>query len=223
MFFEGILNPYGDRPKFDNHRTELDYHLLKFFNEDEIKILFNPIEFEFRVDVIIIDRPEFDFNILITSGMSVLEMTNAAGIPDWDQHKFAEIVCVVPEIINSESLQPEGKFNWVANMLRQTALFPHYEKTWLGIGHSVQANMQGEPYSSDTEFMGGVFLPSLYFESNFLIIPAGPNIINLFTFFPLYREELDFLIQNGYNEFIDLLIAIGQGAMFIPERNNMLS
>ncbi|MBA4058605.1 MAG: hypothetical protein C0490_28070, partial [Marivirga sp.] len=92
------------------------------------------------------------------------------------------------------------------SMIKQSAKFPHFYDTWIGVGHTIQAHENMKPYSDDTEFCGCLVLPTMTFPEDFQKIHSPNGIINIFGLFPLYKEELDFKIQNGFNEFVQFLI-----------------
>ena len=90
-------------------------------------------------------------------------------------------------------------------MLKQVAKFPHYNDTWVGVGHTLQATEDMKPYSSDTEFCGCLVLPTVTFPEEFKKINCPEGQINVFSLFPLYKEELVYKIENGFSEFTQFL------------------
>ncbi len=80
-----------------------------------------------------------------------------------------------------------------------------------------------EPYAEQTEYTGVVILPSVNFDEDFTTIQAGENRINIYSVFPLYADEMNYKIQNGYNALLDRLIAKNAKEVFDEERESLLS
>ena len=221
--FDGLLHTFDDRQYYDEHRVALDHHVGKFYSGDEVKVLTEIIVLDFRIDIILIESKQNMFNVIITSGMSSMAMTADEDIPNWDNLKFAELMMCVPNRINSKNLGNGGEYEWIIAMLKQTAKFPHYENTWFGVGHAVQGNIDCSPYDPNTEFVGGLILPSVTFDKDFTQVQVGENMINLYSFFPLYKNELEFKFANDYNAILDILIEKNISEVFLPDRENLLN
>lgn len=221
--FEDILNQFHDREKYDEHRLALHDHIIKFYSDSEVNVLTEIIVLDIRIDTFIIEPKHKKFNIVITSGMSSMEMISDSNTPNWKNLKFAELMMLLPTSINIESLQNGGEFEWIINMLKQTAKFPHYEKTWLGMSHAIQGNVNSKPYDNNYEFIGGLILPSITLDKTFTEIQTNENIINLYSFFPLYKNELQYKFTNGFNAILDIIIEKNISEIFNPIRENLFS
>ena len=109
--------------------------------------------------------------------------------------------------IDFGKVYPSGtKYDWVISMMKQSAKFPHFYDTWVGVGHTIQADEEMNPYSDDTNYCGCLILPTMTFPQDFQVIDSPNGIINIYGLFPLYKEELEFKIENGFSEFIKFLI-----------------
>jgi hypothetical protein len=218
------MEDFEGRQKYPINKMALLLHFKKFYSEDEIKIMTESELYDLPMEMIVIESKKHMFNVIITLGMSSMEMTNDQNIPNWGMHMFAELMICVPNRINSKNLREGQEYDWILNMLRQAATFPHIENTWLGIGHGLQGNMDGSPYDDRTEFIGGMVLPSVTFDKDFTKIPLGDSCaINIYSFFPLYRNELDYKIANNYQAMLDLLTKKNMTEVFLPGRENLLS
>jgi len=123
-----------------------------------------------------------------------------------DEYKFAEVMVLIPKTVEFGEIYPCGKpSDWIIGMLKQVAKFPHYNDTWVGVGHTLQATEDMKPYSSDTEFCGCLVLPTVTFPEEFKKINCPEGQINVFSLFPLYKEELVYKIENGFSEFTQFL------------------
>ena len=154
--------------------------------------------------------------------MSQFSMILDEEIKDLNDLKFAELMMMIPKNIKfGKTLLGKNPNDWIISMLKQTARFPHHENTWLGIGHTIWATYDLQPYHSSTNYVGGIVLPSATYDEDFTKIKVGENLINIYSFFPMYRNELDFKIQNGYNKFLDNIIAKDCKEIFSFKRENI--
>ncbi|WP_316796071.1 suppressor of fused domain protein [Pedobacter agri] len=214
---------FRDRTFFDNHPEAIANHLDKFYQSSEITVFHEMLMPDFHLDVYFINSSEDDFNILLTSGMSLLEMTVREGLENPELHKFAELMILLPKEIEFGKIFPSGNENdWIIGMLKETARFPHHYDTWLTIGHTLQATADMEPYSEKTDYVGLVILPSVTFDEEFTEIKINDEVINIYTIFPLYKNELEYKISNGYNALLDKLIEKDGKEVFDKQRENLL-
>ncbi|WP_294240846.1 suppressor of fused domain protein [uncultured Chryseobacterium sp.] len=91
--------------------------------------------------------------------------------------------------------------DWLIDMLKENARFPHHYDTWLTIGHTLQATADMEPYAEQTEYTGVGILPSVNFDEDFTTIQAGENRINIYSVFPLYADEMNYKKQTDTTPF----------------------
>lgn len=203
---------------FSVHAEWIDEHLSKFFKDDEIVVFHELVSPDIHLDVYLINAEQLDFQVLLTSGMSTKAMNMGEDLQDREDLKFAELMLLLPKNISFEKTQPTGQNGWIIGMLKQTARFPHEYETWLGIGHTIQADADMEPYADQTNFRGCLILPSVTFEEDFTEIRKDNRLINIYSLCPLYKEELEFKIKNGYNAFLDVLINKDANELFDNER-----
>jgi hypothetical protein len=202
-------NPFSEMfqnmHSYDEHVECLDNHMSNYFKGAEISAFHEIISFDFHLDVYFIKPQDRDYNILLTSGMSLYPMT----VPDEIEHKdyrFAELMVLLPKDLNFEMLYTgKEKNSWIISMLKMTARFPHHHGTFIGIGHSIQAREDGTPYGEETDFVGCVILPSITLPEDFTEVKCGDNKINIYSVFPVYKNELEYKVENKYSGFIDLL------------------
>jgi len=128
-------------------------------------------------------------------------------LKDPENHRFAELMVLIPKGIDFGRVYPGGtKYDWIISMLKASAKFAHFYDTWIGIGHSIQADENMGPYSKDTDYVGCLVLPTMTFPKEFQKIKTSNGPINIYGLFPLYKEELEFKIKNGFNAFADFLV-----------------
>ena len=219
-FYEKFRN----RTYFDNHGEAIANHLDKFYKSDEITVFHEMVSPDFHLDVYLINSAKHSFNILLTSGMSLLEMTVPDGVENPETYTFAELMILLPKAIEFGKIFPsENENDWIIGMLKETARFPHHYDTWLAIGHTLQATTEMEPYSGDTDYVGLVILPSVTFDEEFTEIKTAEETINIYSVFPLYKDELEYKIANEYNALLDKLIEKNSKEVFDNKRGNLLA
>jgi hypothetical protein len=201
------INPFVDRTHYHEHAEWISEHLDNFFDQASISVFHEIPTLDLHLDVYFIKPKNAQFNILLTSGMSTLKMEvdEQAGNPV--EFEFAELMMLIPKEIEFDQVYSgQNKNDWIISILKQSAKFPHFYDTWVGIGHTLQAEMDMSPYSSETKFVGALILPSVTFDKDFTEIHKNGRKINIYNVFPLYKDELEFKIENGYHKLLDLLI-----------------
>jgi len=219
-----LIKKIQSRKHYYENIEALEKHLDKYFESKEITVFHEMLSLDFHLDVYFIQPENKDFNLLITSGMSLLEMNVPETIENREEYTFAELILLVSkEIEFSNVLSDHNKNEWIIGMMKDMARFPHHQHTFLTEGHTLQAwNDIAEPYDKDTNFTSCILLPSATFDEDFMQITAGSRVINLHSLFPLYKNELEYKIQNGYSKFFDLLIADDVAEVFHHNRQNLL-
>lgn len=218
------INPFLDRKHYYEHVEWLAEHIDDFFDDKLTSVFHEMPLLDLRVDVYLIELKNKSYNLLVTSGMSVLSMDASNEVEDSEDIEFAELMIMVPKDIEfSDVYTGDKKNDWIITMLKRTAKFPHLHDTWLSIGHSIQAESDMAPYGDDTTYVGALILPSVTFDKSFTEIHKEGRKINIYTLFPLYEEELRYKIANGYNKFLDLLIAANGKEVLDLNRANLVS
>lgn len=216
---ESIFQVFNNRPLYEKHLKCLESHLKKYFKEDEINLLTDPFPSDLRIDIYLIKPKNKEYNILVTSGMSYKEMFVNEEIENRNDYLFAELMVLIPKNIGNNLAEENS---WILNMLWKTATFPHYFYTFLSIGHTLQATEDLQPYETNTKFIGCVILPSVTFDIDFTEFICDNNKINIYSVFPLYKNELEFKVKNSYEEFEDLLSQSDLNEVLDIRRKNLI-
>lgn len=217
-------NPFSDRKHYHEHAEWIDQHLDKFFDENLISVFHEIPTLDLHLDVYFIKSENAQFNILLTSGMSTLKMNVSEQVENPTELEFAELMMLIPKEIEFEQVYSgQNKNDWIISILKQAAKFPHFYDTWIGIGHTIQADEDMTPYSKETEFVGALILPSVTFKKDFTEIHKNGRKINIYNIFPLYKDELEFKIENGYNKLLDLLIKANGKEVLDLTRRSLIS
>lgn len=218
-----LVEMFKDRHFYEEHPEVIGNHLARFFKEGQTTVFHEMFSPDFHLDVYFINDPERQYNILLTSGMSLLDMNVPDAVEDKAPYRFAELMLLLPKSVEfGKTVTGEGANDWIINMLKETARFPHHYGTWLSIGHTLQAAEDMAPYDESTAYTGVVILPSVTFDEDFTTIPCAEGVINIYSIYPLYRHELEYKIANGYNALLDCLIEKDAKEIFSYEREPLL-
>jgi len=216
-------NPFSDRKHYYEHDEWISEHLSKFFDNSPTLVFHEMLTLNMRVHVYFVKPENSSFNILLTSGMSTLEMNVSEHAENPEELAFAELMMLVPKSIEFEPVfTGENKNDWIISILKKTAKFPHFYDTWIGIGHTIQAEEDLTPYGNDTEYVGALILPSVTFEKDFTEINKNGRKINIYNVLPLYKNEMEFKIENGYGKLLDLLIKSNGKEVLDLKRKNLI-
>lgn len=198
---------FRDKEQYPAHYDLMSDHIDKHFEEAEINVFHEIPTLDIHMDVYHIKPPESNYEILLTSGMSSIAM-NVSEIPNnSDNYRFAELMVMLPKGVAFGNVHPGNiKSDWILSMLKQSAKFPHFYNTWIGVGHTIQAEVELVPYSEDTNYCGCIVLPTMTLPEDFKTVKSAEGHINILGLFPLYKEEIQFKIDHGYNEFVEFLI-----------------
>jgi len=201
------MTDFRDKQQFTDHYNLVDKHIDNYFTDGDINVFHEIPTLDIHLDVYHIRPKNSAFEILLTSGMSSIPMNVSEITEDSDSYKFAELMALIPKGIDFGKMYPSGsKHDWIISMVKQSAKFPHFYDTWLGVGHTIQSDEEMKPYSDDTNYCGCLLLPTMTFPKDFQTIDSPNGTINIYGLFPLYKEELEFKIEKGFNEFIKFLI-----------------
>lgn len=213
---------FRERTQFDHHAEAIAEHLDKRYTSEEITVFHEIFSPDFHLDVYFVNSEKHNFNMLLTAGMSSLAMTVPAAVEKPEEYQFAELMLLLPKSIKFGKVTGENPNDWLIGLLKETARFPHHYDTWLSIGHTLQATADMEPYDEMTNYTGVVILPSVTFDEEFTSVQAGENLINIYSVFPLYADEMNYKIANGYNALLDKLIEKNAQEIFDENRANLL-
>lgn len=217
-FYEKFRN----RTSFNEHAEAISEHLDKSYTSEEITVFHEIFSPDLHLDVYFVQSEKHNFNILLTAGMSTLEMTVPNAVENPADYQFAELMLLLPKSITFGKVTGDNPNDWLIAMLKEAARFPHHYDTWLSIGHTLQATADMEPYAENTSYTGIVILPSVTFDEEFTSVQAGENLINIYSVFPLYADEMNYKIENGYNALLDKLIEKNAKEIFEDNRTNLL-
>ncbi len=167
---------------------------------------------------------EHNFNTLITCGMSDLAMTVPEGL---EALKYLELAICLPADWDFNIKKEENY--WPIRMLKDLARMPHDRKTFLTFEHSV-VNISTDntesylPYSENTKLCASLIYASRFVDNmEFYSLKLKNKTINMFFVIPLYKEEVDFKVNNSTDALLELFDKKQIIAEIInPKRENVI-
>ena len=137
--------------------------------------------------------------------MSALPMTLPEDVEgEYNHLKRAELMMYIPKDwpTDDESFKDENNY-WPVRLMKQLAKFPHQLNTWLGYGHTIPNTGSYLPYADNTG-LNGVALSMVSDDRSTMNTEDGTQI-NLYSLVPLYKEEMDYKLENGADALFDKL------------------
>ena len=162
---------------------------------------------DIHLDVIMIPPTEENpFYKLVTMGAGACKMNIPAPLKNFGL-EYAEYVIFLPAEWNLES--SDEKDYWPIRDLKNTARLPLYTDSWLGYGHTLQANEDGSPYAENTGFTATMLANAVSIDGSqmSLSLSSGKKIC-FYLLIPIYPEELEYKMANDADALLDLLLAI---------------
>ena len=155
---------------------------------------------DIHIDILVFSpTTERNYYTLITMGMSAYKMEVPLECKK-DVVDRCELVINLPPNWNIQSTV-ENDY-WPIRALRTYARMPMSSNTWFDLGHTI-ANTNYEPFAPNTKLCGFSLTsaPIQVFSFN------ATDKVCFYTLVPLYKEELDYSIKNGYLKLLDLFQA----------------
>jgi hypothetical protein len=192
-----------------------------------------PAENVVKIDLILFppndDRKDWT---IVTAGMSDKRMTLPGSLSESERQslQFAELAISLPP--NAYSINSQGALSddqimsgpnaWVVGLLAILGHFPHDYGTWLGIGHSVPNGDPAEPYTSSVPFSGVVIAPVNRWPDAYQVMDTSDRQpVNFLSVVPVYAEEMDFLLDKGFDALFSELTNWGFNRMVDESRPNI--
>lgn len=191
---DNIDMPVEEAP---NMLMALDYHIDRFFNNEDVVVWKDKRSDEQRIDIFHIKpNEERNYNLLLTFGMSRQPMNVPAG---FEQFSYGELAIILPVDwdLSSEGLKDPNNY-WPVLWLKNLARIPVQDNSWLCYGHSIP---HGNPSKqiADTEFEGVVIMDSATLPEEFQEMKLGDDALYIYTVIPVYPEEMEYKIKNDIN------------------------
>jgi hypothetical protein len=183
--------------------NEYEEHVTKHFGEFK-EVFHEMVSPDVHLDVIIIEPTEDEpYYKLITEGAGAYRQNAPKEYVDSKGH-YAEYMIFLPADWNIKS--NEMSYYWPIGELKKIARLPIDCNTWLGAGHTIHSNADMEQIDESTKLNSFMLLCGLDKDAKQceLRLKSG-KLINFYLLMPLYQEELDYKLNNGYEAFMNLV------------------
>ncbi len=191
---------YGDDCEMydDEELDAIEEHIEEYFGDfptiyDELK------SDDIHCDIYIVPPTETrDYYTLITVGMGAHIMDIPEDL-DAEEQGRAELLMCLPKSWKIGESTPE--WFWPISLLKSLARLPINCESWLGWGHSVDNK---DAFADNTKLCGSLLIYPEDTESgaDTCKLPNG-DTVNFYEVIPLYREEMDFKIDNDAHELLE--------------------
>ncbi len=170
-----------------------------------------------QVDIHVIGpTASYPYVRLVTSGMSKQPMNVPEGAP-----AYAELMMALPANWQlDEAAMQDERWYWPVALLRHLAHYPHKERTWIGLGHSLPNGNPAKPYIASIGFCGAIVLPPASSPEPFHSLTVDGKDIYFHCVVPLYNEELNLARRRGFPELIDKFNEYDVTDVVDPTRKN---
>ncbi len=181
----------------------IEEHIKEYFGDFD-NVFHEQVSPDIHVDIVIVPpTKERNFYTLVTIGMGAHKMDTPPQLDEYDLER-AELLLTLPPYwkFGRDALKSETWY-WPMRLLKDLARFPIANKTWLGLGHSMDNQNR---YASNTKLCGALFVsPQKVPEgSEVCLLPNGDDV-NFYQLIPLYRNEMEYKIKHGSDELIALM------------------
>ncbi|MDR2752910.1 MAG: DUF2185 domain-containing protein [Oscillospiraceae bacterium] len=140
-----------------------------------------------RVELCVMATEGAAYQVVATRGMGARAMRAPAGAPN-----RAELACYLPREWDLESCAE--RWYWPLRWLKLLARVPEDEDSWLGWGHTIAA---GAPLAENTA------LCALLLLDCDAVDPIENSRVRFYRMVPLFEEELEFVLAQGAQAFLE--------------------
>ncbi|MBQ8825705.1 MAG: suppressor of fused domain protein [Oscillospiraceae bacterium] len=153
---------------------------------------------------------EKPYYTLITSGMSDLPMTFGDNVDKTyaEDNCRCELMMLLPREWNIKSTA-STLWNWPINILKSAARYPHGSKTWIGEWHDIQFTDPIEPFAENTQLCALLFVRPTDEKLRYITGENGMKI-NVYIAVPIYKEEMEFKLENGAEALLEKIFGTGE-------------
>ena len=201
---------FEEKPSYMNH---LERSLGEFENIYKQVIPTDP-----PIDILSFQGERF--NALVTNGMRYVPMN----VPDYLKgNAYAELVMFVDK---SFDLSDEGilkeENNWLLQSIRDLAMYPRLNNSYLCWGHIVGNGEERIPYYEGTSLCGMlVYPPVVQDDMKFYTFKEGEKTTYIYNVMPLYTEEIDFILKHSGDAYFARIKELGISQIITKNRPNV--
>lgn len=158
---------------------------------------------DIHLDIIVIPpTKEQNYYKLITMGMGAYKMNVPSELKKYELSR-AELVIYLPADWDIKSSKEEDY--WPIRQLKTLARLPIYSNSWLGCTHTISSDEVNSPYASDTDFCSMLLVNAINEKTKDILDlrMKSKGKINFYQLMPLYKEELQYMYENGFDKLIN--------------------
>ena len=184
------------------YSKDIDDHLNYIFPGRETGLHIDPSGAKYQIDInIMYPTDDEHYYVLYTQGMSSEDMLLPEDLAkEYPEFKRAELFMLLPadwDIDNMTSTYPKHETYWPMQLLRMVARY-HYEFfAWVAPGYTVEYSS----FANNTK-LSAAMLVSLG-DDIAVIKTRDKKLISLYLVLPVYKEEVRYKLQHGYDDFIE--------------------
>lgn len=176
----------------------IEDHIEEYFGD--FPTVFHEIRSsDIHCDIYIVPPTETrDYYTLITVGMGAHVMDLPEGL-ETEESGRAELMICLPK--NWKIGENDPKWFWPISLLKNLSRLPINCETWLGWGHSVDNK---DMFAENTKLCGSLLIypEDVGSGADTCKLPNG-DTVNFFEVIPLYREEIDFKVDNDAHALLE--------------------
>ena len=140
------------------------------------------------------------FGAIVTSGMSAYPMQAPSMAEPTDAELFMLFSPEWPLPLKSEVNKDE--FSWAINKLIRMVKYIHGKRQWFSLGHTFANGDPPKPFAKNTELCAFLFkFPYKVLPPTFCELIIGNKPVYFLQVFPIYEEEMDFIMSNSPEQF----------------------
>ena len=183
---------------------ELEAHIEKTLGSFD-KVFHEIISPDIHLDVAMLPATEEDpYLKLVTMGAGAYKMNVPSELKDY-KLEYAEYVILLPKDWNIDS--GDEKDYWPTRALKDIARLPINSNTWLGYGHTVQADVEGKPYAENTGLNNIMLVNAVSTKGDPMRLTMSTGkVVNFYLLLPIYQDELEYKMEDGADALVDLLL-----------------
>lgn len=153
-----------------------------------------------HLDIIVIPPTEEEnYYKLVTMGMGAYKMNVPKRLKDRNLERAELVICLPPDW-DVKSKKEEDY--WPIRQLKSIARVPIGNNTFICEGHTISADANNTPYDKTTKFCSMLLISILNRNGKYIEMDlAKDKKINFYQLFPIYEEELMYILQNGCRAF----------------------
>lgn len=175
----------------DDELDAIEEHIKEYYG-DFPTVFHEIVSPDIHCDICIVPpNSKRNYYTLLTMGMGAHLMNIPPDLPADENARAELLICLPPDWKVGENGE---EWFWPIALLKNLARLPINCDTWLGWGHSVDHQ---QPFANNTELSGSLLIYPENVEdgAETCVLPNG-DTVNFYEVIPLYREEMDFKIDN---------------------------